>query len=102
MAFHLGARACHRHAGFHAGYHGHESSGRFTPRLIAIEPECSPQIVFGIEESKARRHHADDLDGPFVQLDDAANDAGIPAEALLPEAMAEHGDERRVRLVVRL
>ena len=44
---------------------------------------------------KSWRRHADNGEGGAVESDDLAGDAGVAAEALLPQLMADDRDRRR-------
>ena len=55
--------------------------------------ERPPQVGVG-REPHAFRHHADDRVGDLVDLERAADDAGVAAVAVLPDAVADQ-DHRR-------
>jgi hypothetical protein len=59
-----------------------------------------PQVDVLAHEAEARGHHADDLVRTIVELDRAADCAAIPAELVLPGAVAEYGNAWTPRTVV--
>ena len=63
------------------------------PRWVAAprNPQIRP------EQKQAGRHHADDRRGLTADPDRAADDLAIPAEAALPDAMADDRDRWPVR-----
>ncbi len=65
--------------------------GQGSPELGARGPEG--------RELEPARHHSDHDVRLAVEGDGAAHDAGVPAEAALPQAMAEHDDARVTRLL---
>jgi len=52
-------------------------------------------LVGGIKDFEIGRHHANQREGPSVQRDGAADERGIGAETIAPNALAEHFDTTR-------
>ena len=74
--------------------------GGLAPWASAVELSREPHVGVLVHKAESRRHDADDLILPIVELDEASLDIPIAAEAVLPQTMADDGHERRIRPVV--
>src|SRR6185295_6150605 len=60
--------------------------------LLVGKRERRPQIGLAVREEEALRHDADDAVVDAVQMQVAADDAGVAGELVLPHAVTEHRD----------
>ena len=71
-------------------------------RVRGVDPERDPQLGPVAREMKVRAGDADDLMLDARDRHPPPDDRGIGTEGVLPEALRDHGDRRRVRCAVRL
>ena len=82
---------------------GHDGEpGRFPLEVADVARQHAPGVdvgrhggVGGEVDAEVAGEHPDDLRAPAVHLDRAAEDRGIPAEAALPQPVADHHLARR-------
>ena len=95
---HFGSSPVDSDAGFQPRNHGEE----MTPRgagVVGVEPQRDPYIHGGIQHRKAGRQHAHHRVAAIAQPDGLPRNRKVPAEAPLPQRVAQQGVIRAAGLV---
>src|SRR5262245_5864907 len=86
---HLGLRLLLGYAEFEPRHHTQVMIAAAS-RLIRLKGHRRPELLFESGEPEMRGHHADDRIRTIVERQALPDDAGIAAEAPLPQAVTEH------------